>query len=339
MEPLSTIINYKYMNKKLYAFILLVLLVFPLYASADTTSSCAWVGNVLKCNTQDDIYTKLDALKAQYGSTNYYACYSKSGLGSAGGDPYAQNSGYSYMKYCLETMAKQDKAANDMYNKLQCANPAKYTNGAVWFNGRCVDYETGCKENFGPNSHYRGMDSNGKLLCEDKPPSKPTPVTPSLNCDKSQSKLAYQGSCKTVVEICKQLYGSLSEWGTVNRIGKQLISDDGGAIDCRCIIGSVPNSNQTSCVTVAKENIQPPPVTNLAPKKQEKTQPTPPPIPQPKVESAQDVLPRNEAVKTQQPPVEEKLEVLPPAPQQPEQPPVEKPGVFKRFWHWLKKLF
>lgn len=183
------------MYKKLFVYIVLALLALPLYASADITTTCGYdyFAQKIVCKTtpdplqqqeqkRKDAQAKLDSLKAQYGLSAYNTCLPANAYTNPlGADPYVMESVYIQTKYCLESKAQQDRIGNDIYQKLQCSNPATYPNGAVWFNGRCVDYNTGCRENFGPNSYYKGIDSNGKLLCADRattPP--PAPVQPII---------------------------------------------------------------------------------------------------------------------------------------------------------------
>jgi hypothetical protein len=287
------------MYKKLFVYIVLTLFALPLYASADTTTTCSYdyFAQKVVCTTTPDFQqqqeqkrrdaqAKLDGLKFQYGATKYYACLPPAS--SLGSDPYVMESTYQQTKYCLEKQAITNSRPPAPSPSPNNEIPQSVTNEALCILGN-------------------------KQYCKNNP--LPAPVVPTP----APKVIPPPAANWTTDSTCKNSYGLNAR------------ADMAG---CKCNDGYIFNTAGTACVLAQSQSV---PTKNIAPK--------PPKVEaQPKVESAQDTQPANQAnietPQTVQPPVEEKMQVLPQAPEQEvEQPPVEKPGVFKRFWRWLKKLF
>lgn len=288
------------MHKKLFVYIVLVLFAFPLYASADNTTTCSYdyFAQKVVCTTTPDFQqqqeqkrreaqSKLDSLKAQYGVSKYYACLPPSN--SMSSDPYVMETAYQQTKYCLE---------RQVITSPRPVAPSPASDPSV-------------------------------------PPA--VPKQPDMTSCWVSRQIKFQSSCKTRDQICQIVYGPQSAFNEAKRIGT-VTTEGGELVACGCVVGSMPNGTNSACVlsTVSKAT---PPV--QSPNKQVQPNPLPLPVqPQPKVESAQDAQPSNELATDDQSLIEEKMQVLPQVAQQDVvQAPVEKPGVFKRFWRWVKKLF
>lgn len=138
-----------------------------LYCSNGSSSmSCYKLGEQLNCTTttqdslpgilaQDQLQMtqnseKNQRLLSQYGNTAYYACYPCWNKDTS--NPYTQTSCLIQAEYCLEKQAIQKETA--------CSS------GYVYFNGRCVTFDQGCKEKYGQGSYYVLVDANGKYSCD-----------------------------------------------------------------------------------------------------------------------------------------------------------------------------
>ena len=189
------------MAKKFLLILSTLFVLVPVLASA-STGSCMFVGNIWQCNYSDPdrdlqdrinqeqqdfqrklqqdqqqrnlIQQQLDMLKTQYGSSSYSVCYAKSGLGgSLGNDPSVMQSGYTYIKYCLESQAIRERALNNSTNTLPPANnaannpvPTSCSAQSYNVNGKCLSPDQYCQQYFGIQSLFTGnLNDKGGPIC------------------------------------------------------------------------------------------------------------------------------------------------------------------------------
>lgn len=90
------------------------------------------------------IMSQENALKAQYGLTNYYFCTSQSG-----------GSDVNFVRYCLERKVM----AEERTRSSTCPS------GYVVKNGGCVTPDAGCKLTYGQGAEIRSLDASGTPIC------------------------------------------------------------------------------------------------------------------------------------------------------------------------------
>lgn len=149
------------------------------------------------------------SLKSQYGISAFYDCYACADSDTS--NPYTQTSCLSQTKYCLESKA--------IASTTQCSS------GYVYFNGRCVTLDNGCKEQYGILSLYSGeVDSQGKFVC---------------GCENGYAISKTKNLCVTVDARCKEQNGEGSYYSGVKK------SD--GKYVCDCSAGYAWNSDRSYC--------------------------------------------------------------------------------------------
>lgn len=103
---------------------------------------------------QGVIRGKEEALKDQYGLSNYYSCVRSTGYLDKSGGPSA-GIYLSAVQYCLERIQLQKER-----EEQECQA------GYLRKNGKCVTPDAGCKLTYGPNSIFRSFDATGAPLCD-----------------------------------------------------------------------------------------------------------------------------------------------------------------------------
>ena len=91
-------------------------------------------------------------LKSQYGISAFYSCYPCAYKDTS--NPYTETRCLIQTEYCLERQ--------ELIKETECSS------GYVYFNGRCVTINQGCKENLGPGGYYTGKtdEKTGKYFCD-----------------------------------------------------------------------------------------------------------------------------------------------------------------------------
>lgn len=149
-------------------------------------------------------------LKSQYGVNAFYGCYPCTNTDTS--NPYTEATCLAQTQYCLE-----NKTAS---TSTQCSSDY------VYYNGRCVTFDDGCKEQFGILSLYSGkVDSQGKFIC---------------GCENGYTMSKTKNLCVSYTQSCKDDYGD-------NVYG---VKEDKG-IQCYCSSGYQMNSAGTACEKVA----------------------------------------------------------------------------------------
>ena len=167
-------------------------------------------------------------LKSQYGISAFYDCYPCTYKDTS--NPYTETRCLIQTEYCLERQ--------ELIKETECSF------GYVYFNGRCVTIDQGCKENFGPGGYYAGKTDKetGEYFCDcgsgyEWNDDGTTCIKKKiLSCSKGY--ILSNNKCITHTEDCKNYYGE-NVYGTEG--------DDNNS-SCYCKTGYEWNFNQTICI-------------------------------------------------------------------------------------------
>lgn len=193
---------------------------------------------------QSVIRSKEEALKAQYGLSNYYSCVRSTGYLDKSGGPSA-GIYLSFVRSCLERKTVVEERVVQQPQSVTCP-PGTYLQNSICIQTvvqqiQVANSETQaaasaaqptCEDEYGPNSIWTGkLNEQGGQVC---------------GC---AAGYVWSGkTCITVSRLCQNYYGSYSIWTGEN--------DGNGAPICGCMSGYEFNTSSSACVKVQKSPVQ-----------------------------------------------------------------------------------